>query len=85
MTLDWISQDDMWNVDFQNMRDDRIEAFGQLPATTTKKIVYTVRAVTSGRFTAPPIEAEAMYDPTLWAREAGGPVVVGGPWTGKTI
>jgi uncharacterized protein YfaS (alpha-2-macroglobulin family) len=83
--LDWAEPKDIWQVDFQNMRDDRIEAFGVLPPRVSKKLVYTVRAVTSGTFTIPPAEAEAMYDPTLWARDAGGTIVVGGPWTGKTI
>jgi hypothetical protein len=83
--LDWLDAKDVWTVDFQNMRDDRIEAFGELPPNTTKKIVYTVRAVTSGKFHIPPVEAEAMYDPTLWARDSAGTAVVGGPWTGKTI
>jgi uncharacterized protein YfaS (alpha-2-macroglobulin family) len=68
-----------------NMRDDRLEAFGALPARTTKKIIYTVRVVTSGKFTIPPVEAGAMYDPTLWAREKGGTAIIGGPWTGKTL
>jgi hypothetical protein len=68
-----------------NLRDDRLEAFGALPAWTKKKIIYTVRAVTSGKFTIPPVEAGAMYDPTLWAREQGGTAVVSGPWTGKTL
>jgi len=44
-----------------------------------------VRVVTSGRFTIPPVEAEAMYDPTLWARAKGGTAVVSGPWTGKLL
>jgi uncharacterized protein YfaS (alpha-2-macroglobulin family) len=83
--LDWVEADDVWQVDFQNMRDDRIEAFGTLGPNTSKKVVYTVRAVTTGKFTIPPVEAEAMYDPTLWAREAGDTAIVGGPWTGKTI
>ena len=64
---------------------DRLEAFGSLPPGQTKKIVYTVRAVTSGKFTIPPVEAEAMYDPTLWARDKGGTAVVSGPWTGKLL
>lgn len=68
-----------------DLRDDRLEAFGALPARTGKKGIYTVRAVTSGTFTIPPVEAGAMYDPTLWARGKGGSAVVGGPWTGKTI
>jgi uncharacterized repeat protein (TIGR01451 family) len=67
LKVDWAKDEDLWAVDFQNMRDDRVEAFGHMPATTTKKIVYTVRAVTSGKFTIPP-SRRAMYDPTLWAR-----------------
>jgi uncharacterized protein YfaS (alpha-2-macroglobulin family) len=51
----------------------------------SKKVVYTVRAVTSGTYTVPPVDVEAMYDPTLWAREAGGKAVIGGPWTGKLL
>jgi len=82
---DWVKDEDAWAVDFMNIRDDRIEAFGALDAKQSRKIVYTVRVVTSGKFTIPPIEAEAMYDPSLWARDAGGTAVVSGPWTGKTI
>jgi alpha-2-macroglobulin len=44
-----------------------------------------VRAVTAGKFTIPPIEAGAMYDPTLWAREKAETAVIGGPWTGKLL
>jgi len=82
---EWIKDEEQWTPDFMNLRDDRLEAFGTLPGRATKKIVYTVRAVTSGRFSVPPAEAEAMYDPTLWARDKGGIVVIGGPWTGKTL
>ncbi|MEO8551917.1 MAG: hypothetical protein ABI678_18200, partial [Kofleriaceae bacterium] len=82
---DWVKDEDQWATDFMNMRDDRIEAFGTLPPHTSKKLVYTVRAVTAGKFTLPPIEAEAMYDATLWARAKGETVVIAGPWTGKLI
>ncbi|MEP6863149.1 MAG: MG2 domain-containing protein, partial [Deltaproteobacteria bacterium] len=82
---DWVKDEDQWTTDFMNMRDDRIEAFGTLPPHTSKKLVYTVRAVTAGKYTLPPIEAEAMYDATLWARAKGETVVIGGPWTGKLI
>jgi len=85
MKLDWLAEDTIWPVEFLNMRDDRLEAFGTLGPNSSKKIVYTVRAVTSGKFTIPPVEAEAMYDPTLWARAAAGTALIGGPWTGKTI
>ncbi len=82
---DWMKDDEMWGADFMNLRDDRLEAFGALPPHTGKKVIYTVRAVTSGTFTIPPVEAGAMYDATLWARGKGGRAVIGGPWTGKTI
>ncbi len=83
--LDWLKDTELWPTDFMNMRDDRLEAFGALGPKDSKKVVYTVRVVTSGKFTIPPVEAEAMYDPTLWARDAGGTAVIGGSWTGKTI
>ncbi|HZH02582.1 MAG TPA: hypothetical protein VEY30_02280, partial [Myxococcaceae bacterium] len=76
----WAEADKLWNVDAMNVRDDRIELFGALERGETKTVVYAVRAVTSGRFTLPPAEAEAMYDPRVWAREAGGQVKVEGPW-----
>ncbi len=83
--IDWLDPKDLWSMDFMNMRDDRIQVFGGLAAKQKAKVVYSVRAVTSGKFTVPPVEAEAMYDATLWARAKGGTAVVGGPWTGKTI
>ncbi|HEY5951808.1 MAG TPA: hypothetical protein VIV40_40210, partial [Kofleriaceae bacterium] len=82
---DWIEPDDQWALDFLNMRDDHLEAFGSLKSGESKKIVYTVRAVTSGTYTVPPVDVEAMYDPTLWARAKGGKAVIGGPWTGKLL
>jgi uncharacterized protein YfaS (alpha-2-macroglobulin family) len=82
---DWVKDDDAWAVDFMNLRDDRLEAFGALNAGEQRQIVYTIRVVTSGKFTIPPVEAEAMYDPTLWARDPAGTAVVSGPWTGKTL
>lgn len=82
---DWIKEDEQWQPDFMNIRDDRVEVFGELPANTSKTVIYTVRIVTAGKFTIPPVEAGAMYDPTLWAREKGGQLVVSGPWTSKTI
>ena len=82
---DWVKDEEQWDVDFMNMRDDRVEAFGTLGAGETKKLTYTILAVTSGTFAVPPSEAGAMYDPTLWARTRGGTAVIGGPWTAKTL
>ena len=82
---DWVKPDEQWELDFMNLRDDRVEAFGTLGPGESKKLVYTLRAVTQGTFAVPPAEAGAMYDPTLWARTRGGTAVIGGPWTAKTL
>lgn len=76
----WIDADALWTADYVNIRDDRMEVFGSLGAGESKKVVYAVRAVTSGAFTLPSAEVEAMYDPRLWARESAGTVQVSGPW-----
>jgi len=79
--LDVVDSDDVWGLDHMNVRDDRIEAFGALPrAAKARSVVYAVRATTAGDFMVPPVEAEAMYDPRNWAREAGDRVVIVGPW-----
>jgi uncharacterized protein YfaS (alpha-2-macroglobulin family) len=78
--IEWLDRDTLWDVDYMNLRDDRVELFGAVEARQSRTFVYVLRAVTAGRFTTPPVEAEAMYDPTRWAREAGGEVVVRGPW-----
>ncbi len=78
--MGWIDPEQTWSADYLNVRDDRIEVFGALARGESKKVVYAVRAVTSGKFTLPPVELEAMYDPTIWARQPGGDVEISGPW-----
>jgi hypothetical protein len=78
--VSWLDPERTWKLDALNVRDDRLEAFGMLNANETRSVVYAVRAVTSGTFTLPPVEIQAMYDPELWAREAGGSVVINGDW-----
>lgn len=76
----WASELSLWSADHMNVRDDRVEVFGSLPGGSTRSVVYAVRAVTSGSFTLPAVQAEAMYDPDVWARRAGETVEVVGPW-----
>ncbi|HYI03065.1 alpha-2-macroglobulin family protein [Hyalangium sp.] len=78
--VEWVNPEELWTADYVNIRDDRMEVFGSLQSGESKKVVYAVRAVTAGKFTLPPVEAEAMYDPRIWAREAGEQVQVSGPW-----
>ena len=77
---DWIDEDAAWKADYLDVRDDRLAIFGALEPRQTVKVVYAVRAVTAGTFVAPPVEAEAMYDPRVWAREGGRTIKVSGPW-----
>jgi hypothetical protein len=78
--LEWLDTDTLWQPDHLNLRDDRLEAFGALEKGATVKVVYGVRAVSAGTFRIPTAEAEAMYDPRIWAREGGGQAVIDGPW-----
>jgi uncharacterized protein YfaS (alpha-2-macroglobulin family) len=78
--LAWVNAKEIWQADSMNVRDDRLEVFGALGPGEHKKVVYGVRAVTSGVFTLPPVEAEAMYDPNIWAREPGGKLEIQGNW-----
>ena len=75
----WIDEDALWQPEHMNLRDDRIELFGELPEHASKSIIYAVRAVTAGRFTGPMLTAEAMYDPAVGGHVIGSTVVVSGP------
>ncbi len=76
----FVDQASLWELAYMNIRDDRMELFGALSGHETRKVYYASRAVVSGRFAIPPVEAEAMYDPRIWARENGGKTNVKGPW-----
>jgi len=79
-TPEWVDADRLWAADHLDLRDDRLEVFGELQKDEIRQVVYAVRAVTAGSFQLPGAEAEAMYDPRSWARVHGGTVVVKGPW-----
>ena len=79
-TAEFIDTEQIWAADYMNIRDDRIEVFGALKPYETRKVYYASRAVLGGRFAIPPVEAEAMYDPRIWAREVGGFTNIKSPW-----
>ena len=60
----------------QNLRDDRAEAFASLLWAGVYIYTYRVRAVTPGRFSAPPAKAEEMYSPETFGRSGSAEVVV---------
>ena len=76
----WVAKDAQWKADHMEIRDDRIELFGGLGRGETVEVVYAARAVAAGQFAEPPVEAEAMYDPQIWARAGGSRIQVDAPW-----
>lgn len=77
---DWMDQAGFWDLSYIDMRDDQITMFGHLEAKQQVKAVYVLRAVTAGEFSAPPVKAEAMYDPRIWSQSMGKPVRIIDPW-----
>lgn len=82
---DWVDPDSLWESENLDVRDDRISIFGALDADQEVHVVYMTRATFAGSFHVPEVSVEAMYDPTIWARDSGGSVVVTGPWEGKVL
>ena len=64
--LPWMSGETL-KLAHQDIRDDRILVFTDLPPNRWQTIYSLLRAVTPGRFRLPPVQAEAMYDPALRA------------------
>ena len=82
--VEWVDPKQLWAADHMDLRDSRIEIFGHLERGETRRVIYAVRAVSAGRFTLPSAEAEAMYEPRIWARELGRVIDIEGPWFGIT-
>ncbi|MBM66649.1 MAG: hypothetical protein CMH55_10485, partial [Myxococcales bacterium] len=80
----WLNRRLEMRPDHVNNRDDRVEMFLTLGRRRTVKAGYSLRATTSGQFRMPPTEAEAMYDPRLWARAKGGNLTVLAPGQEQT-
>lgn len=71
----WIKAQD-FSPDYLDIRDDRLLLFVSLPERREQKFYYALRAVTAGKFTLPPIKAEAMYDPVYRSVASSGVVQV---------
>ena len=69
--LDWMEEDTSLDG-HQDLRDDRILVFTSLDGNGWKTGYSVLRAVSPGRFTLPPAQAEAMYIPSL---RAAGPLL----------
>jgi uncharacterized protein YfaS (alpha-2-macroglobulin family) len=62
--------------DYENLRDERAEAFARELGEGTHVFAYTARATTPGTFVAAPSKAEEMYAPETFGRSRGEVVVV---------
>ena len=64
-------------VNYQDIRDDRVYSYmDRLASGQEVTVRINLAAVYAGRFYAPPVYVEAMYDYTLRANSAGSEVVV---------
>jgi len=64
-----------WNVDYVDMREDRVIIFGNVGSSQTE-ITYKVRATNVGDFVVPGAFGEAMYERKVFGRSAGSKLVI---------
>ncbi len=77
--LAWLPQSTNWRwADHVEFRDDRVLLFsGNIERGKTYTWHYSARAVSSGEYVVPAVQASAMYDPRIIARGAPSRVTVG--------
>ncbi len=74
-----VSYDGSWWwqwYEYQNLRDDRAEAFTSFLPGGTYEYTYVARATTPGEFVVPPARAEEIYAPEVFGRSSSDRVVV---------
>ncbi len=72
VVLDSVKADTM---DFADAREDRVNYFGSIDSTT-KEIVYKIKAINTGKYVVPPAYAEAMYNPATKAIGAASTITI---------
>lgn len=66
----------VFKPDYIDIRDDRLLFYGSFQYQREHVFYYPLRVVTEGRFTVPPVSAEAMYDPSKSAVASTGTIQV---------
>ena len=74
-TLPWVTDANL-EPSHQDIRDDRVLLFTDLPADGWHTAYALLRAVAPGTFRLPPVQAEAMYDPAIRATGERGMIEV---------
>jgi alpha-2-macroglobulin len=70
MLPDALKDRPLWSPAHMNVRDDRVEYFGSVASGQSVEVIVAVRAASPGAFVWPAASAEAMYDPSVFARLA---------------
>jgi len=65
--------------EYQDVRDDRIYSYFDIPRKKTHTYTVQLNAAYQGRYYLPTVSCEAMYDNTIYARQPGQWVAVVGP------
>lgn len=73
--LTWNSSNRM-NVQYMDIRDDRLLLFTDLQRNKEKEFYYMIRVVSKGKFQLPVIGAEAMYDREFRSYNGAGKVII---------
>ncbi|MBK7105491.1 MAG: alpha-2-macroglobulin family protein [Ignavibacteriae bacterium] len=73
--LNWQNKNSM-NVQYMDVRDDRLILFTNLKANTTNDFYYMLRVVNKGEYQLPVIGAEAMYDRDYHSFHGDGKIIV---------
>jgi len=66
------------NIQYMDVRDDRMILFTEAKRNTAKTFYYLIRVVNKGKFVLPVIGAEAIYDPEISSVNGAGTVIVNG-------
>ncbi|RUQ88844.1 alpha-2-macroglobulin [Legionella septentrionalis] len=64
--------------DYVDIREDRVVFFDSFDSAA-KELVYRMKATNAGKYTVPPLYAEAMYEPSIKANTAAGKITVTKP------
>ncbi|MFT5683842.1 MAG: hypothetical protein ACI8RZ_004774, partial [Myxococcota bacterium] len=59
------------DYEYREVRDDRVHTYFDLAANTAVTFTVNLHASYQGEYYLPPVHVEAMYDPTIHAREMG--------------
>ncbi|MBD3217066.1 MAG: hypothetical protein GF310_02230, partial [candidate division Zixibacteria bacterium] len=75
--LSWLPEKSS-EVTYSDIRDDRMLLFTDLNPSQKFEYYYSLRAISAGEFSIPPVAAECMYNPVISGAGSSGTVIVRG-------